>query len=123
MQERNICATSPTRSTLGEIAGHIRRFEMNKIQKNIKVVSILLLIQTVIWLVFTIISMSDVKPNWTTMDYVRWVSEPNIFFIGIKIGNKIIVKIVNILEQLIVKVMDLIVGEVNKINFIYPTHL
>lgn len=57
-----------------------RRFEIEKMYKNIKIVSILLLIQTVVWLILTIISMSDIKSNWTTADYVKWVSNPNIFF-------------------------------------------
>ncbi len=43
-------------------------------------VSIALLIQTVIWLIFTIISMSGVKSDWKNADFVRWASHPDFFF-------------------------------------------
>lgn len=53
---------------------------MEKTQKSIKMVSIALLIQTVIWLIFTIISMSGVKSDWKNADFVRWASHPDFFF-------------------------------------------
>ena len=55
---------------------------MRLIENKIKTTSIILLVQTVIWLVFTGLSMSQVDSSWTSADYVNWVSNPDIFFIG-----------------------------------------
>ena len=55
---------------------------MNNQQNRIRVTSIILLIQTVIWLVFTGFSMSEVESTWTYTDYVNWASKPDFFFTG-----------------------------------------
>jgi hypothetical protein len=55
---------------------------MSNPQNRIKATSIILLIQTVIWLVFTGLSMSQVESTWTYTDYVKWASNPDVFFIG-----------------------------------------
>ena len=51
-------------------------------ERRIKVTAILLLILTIIWLVFTIISMSEVKSSWNDIDFIKWISHPNFFFTG-----------------------------------------
>jgi len=55
---------------------------MDNQQKKIKITSIILVVQTVIWLVFTGISMSQVESSWTSVDYVNWASNPDVFFMG-----------------------------------------
>ncbi|MGF1585627.1 MAG: hypothetical protein ACFCUM_09920 [Bacteroidales bacterium] len=55
---------------------------MNNQQNKIRVTSLILLVQTVIWLVFTGVSMSQVESSWTSEDYVDWASDPDIFFMG-----------------------------------------
>ena len=55
---------------------------MSHQQNKIKVTSIILLIQTLLWLVFTGFSMSQVESTWTCTDYVYWASNPDVFFIG-----------------------------------------
>jgi hypothetical protein len=55
---------------------------MNNQQNRIKVTSIILLVQTVIWIVFTGFSMSQVESTWTYTDFVTWASKPDFFFIG-----------------------------------------
>jgi hypothetical protein len=55
---------------------------MGNQQNKIKVTSLILLFQTVIWLVFTGFSMSQVESSWTYNDYVSWAANPDIFFIG-----------------------------------------
>ena len=51
-------------------------------QRQVKITAILLLILTIIWLIFTIISMSEVKSSWNDLDFIKWVSHPNFFFTG-----------------------------------------
>ena len=55
---------------------------MNNQHNKIKLTSIILLVQTVIWVILTGISMSQVDTAWTYTDYVRWASKPDFFFIG-----------------------------------------
>ena len=55
---------------------------MNNQQSKIRITSIILLVQTVIWLVFTGFSMSQVESSWIYSDYVIWASNPDLFFIG-----------------------------------------
>jgi hypothetical protein len=57
------------------------RTGMNNL-KIIRSVSIFLAIQTLIWMIFTLVSMSQVKPGWADSDYVKWASKPDIFFTG-----------------------------------------
>jgi hypothetical protein len=49
-------------------------------EKKLRTVSILLLFLTIVWLVFTAISMSGVGPEWGDEDFVRWVSDPDLIF-------------------------------------------
>jgi hypothetical protein len=51
-------------------------------KKRIQITGIVLLVQTIVWLVFTIISMSQVDSGWEKADYVKWVANPDFFFIG-----------------------------------------
>lgn len=55
---------------------------MKNQQNIIKVASIILLVQTIVWLVFTGLSMSQVESTWTNIDYVNWAANPDIFFTG-----------------------------------------
>ncbi len=55
---------------------------MNDYQYKVRITSIILLVQTVIWIVFTGVSMSQVESTWTYTDYVSWASKPDFFFIG-----------------------------------------
>ena len=55
---------------------------MRLIENKIKATSIILLVQTIIWLVFTGFSMSQVDSSWTNKDYVNWASNPDFFFTG-----------------------------------------
>jgi len=52
------------------------------IQNKIRISSFILLLQTIIWLVFTIFSMSQIQSTWSNIDYISWVSHPDFFFIG-----------------------------------------
>jgi hypothetical protein len=45
-------------------------------KKKIQITGIVLLVQTIVWLVFTIISMSQVDSGWGKADYVKWVADP-----------------------------------------------
>jgi hypothetical protein len=51
-------------------------------QNRIRVTSIILFVQNVIWIVFTGLSMSQVQSAWTYIDYVNWAANPDIFFTG-----------------------------------------
>jgi len=55
---------------------------MKNQQNRIRVTSIILFVQTLIWIVFTGFSMSQVESTWTYTDYVTWASKPDFFFIG-----------------------------------------
>ncbi len=55
---------------------------MNDYQYKIRVTSIILLIQTLLWIVFTALSMSQVESSWTYADYVSWASKSDFYFIG-----------------------------------------
>ena len=73
-------ATSFLCETLDEITG--QRIVKMVIHNKIRISAIILLVQTVIWLVFTILSMSQVQSNWSNLDYISWVSSPDFYFIG-----------------------------------------
>lgn len=51
-------------------------------QRHLKITAIILLILIIIWLIFTIVSMSEVKSSWNDSDFVKWVSSPDFFFTG-----------------------------------------
>ena len=51
-------------------------------QRKLKITALILLILTIIWVVFTGISMSQVKSSWNNSDLIKWVASPDIFFIG-----------------------------------------
>jgi len=55
---------------------------MKNQQRKIKIASMILLIQTIIWVIFTGISMSQVSSSWTNSDFIKWVAKPDVFFIG-----------------------------------------
>lgn len=63
---------------------------MNNHQYKIRVTSIILLVQTVLWIVFTGFSMSQVESTWNYTEYVIWASKPDFFFIGNYINASIL---------------------------------
>lgn len=50
------------------------------IQQSIKKSALLSMVLTIIWVIFTAISMSQVKPSWSDLDYLKWVSNPDVFY-------------------------------------------
>jgi hypothetical protein len=55
---------------------------MGKMQANMRISTSILLVLTSIWLVFTYFSMSQVQGDWTSEDFLRWVANPDGFFLG-----------------------------------------
>jgi hypothetical protein len=55
---------------------------MTHIQTIIKKTAVVLLIQTIIWVIFTGFSMSQIQPSWTPADLIGWAAYPDIFFYG-----------------------------------------
>jgi hypothetical protein len=55
---------------------------MKNQQQKIKIASFILLIQTIIWIIFTGISMSQVNSSWVDSDFIKWAANPDIFFVG-----------------------------------------
>jgi hypothetical protein len=55
---------------------------MKNQQQKIKIASFILLIQTIIWVIFTGISMSQVNSSWVDSDFIKWAANPDIFFVG-----------------------------------------
>ncbi|MCG8402033.1 MAG: hypothetical protein MJA84_10595 [Firmicutes bacterium] len=51
-----------------------------QLQKEIKKVAFILMVFTIIWVILTGISMSQVKSSWSDTEYLRWVSKPDIFY-------------------------------------------
>ncbi|AEV27923.1 hypothetical protein SpiGrapes_0059 [Sphaerochaeta pleomorpha str. Grapes] len=66
---------------------------MEKTQTKLRISTVFLLFQTIVWLVFTFISMSQVKSEWTSGDFLRWASHPDIFFL-INYGNATLLTLV-----------------------------
>jgi len=54
---------------------------MKQIEKNIRQIAFVVLLLTIIWVIITGISMSQVQSSWTAIDYLKWVSQPDIFYI------------------------------------------
>ena len=55
---------------------------MENLPRKLKITSLVLLIQTILWVIFTGISMSQVESGWNNIDFIRWAAQPDIFFIG-----------------------------------------
>lgn len=55
---------------------------MKNLQSKVRFLGIIVLLQTIIWIAFTIISMSQVNSTWSSQDFVQWVSRPDIFYVG-----------------------------------------
>lgn len=51
-----------------------------QLQKEVKNAAFILMIFTIIWLILTGISMSQVESSWSDTEYLRWVSKPDIFY-------------------------------------------
>jgi len=54
---------------------------ISQIEKHIRVIAFTALLLTVTWLVFMGISMSQIQSAWTDIDYLEWVSQPDIFYL------------------------------------------
>lgn len=52
---------------------------MQNQQKSIRGFSILSAVLTCMWIVLSILSMSDVNPGWTLEEFAEWASRPGIF--------------------------------------------
>ncbi|MBM3312162.1 MAG: hypothetical protein FJY80_11715 [Candidatus Aminicenantes bacterium] len=52
-----------------------------KHQRTTAIIAAILLAETIAWVVCTSFSMSQVKPSWGDIDYLRWVAAPDIFFL------------------------------------------
>ncbi|MFZ5354862.1 MAG: hypothetical protein ACOZCL_19350 [Bacillota bacterium] len=50
------------------------------IQQLIKKSALLSAAMTINWVIFTAISMSQIKPSWSDLDYLKWVSNPDVFY-------------------------------------------
>ena len=50
------------------------------LQNDVKNVAFILMIFTIIWVVLTGVSMSQVESLWSDTEYLRWVSEPDISY-------------------------------------------
>jgi hypothetical protein len=55
---------------------------MKYFESKVRLTGIILLIQTIAWLICTIISMSQVQASWSNIDYIKWVSKPDIYFMA-----------------------------------------
>jgi hypothetical protein len=66
---------------LREFLGAWKVTEMS-IKKAIRIAAAVSTLQTIVWVIFTAISMSQVKREWTNADYITWVSKPDFFFTG-----------------------------------------
>jgi len=53
----------------------------NQIEKNLRITAFVALLLTVTWIIFTGISMSQIQPSWSDIDYLEWVSQPDIFYL------------------------------------------
>ncbi len=49
--------------------------------KAIRITALILLIQTITWVVFMAISTASIEPDWESLDYVRWASERGVTYI------------------------------------------
>ena len=70
-------------------------------QKYVKITAIILLVLTIIWLIFTIISLSAVKSSWNDSDYLGWVSNPDFFFTGGYVNATLLTIVATILFALV----------------------
>jgi len=48
-------------------------------EKKLRVTALILLVMTLFWVILTVISMSGIDPLWKDADFVKWVSDPDIF--------------------------------------------
>lgn len=71
------------------------------ISKKIKATALVLSILTIIWVVLTAISMAQVEPSWNNADYIFWVANPDIIFIGNYINATLLTIVVVILYTLL----------------------
>jgi len=80
-------------------------------EKTIRKISTISLVLTVTWLIFTIISMSQVLPSWTDFDYIIWASQPDIFYLV----NYINVTLLTFMVIALFTVLFIHILEINKI--------
>jgi hypothetical protein len=71
------------------------------IKKAIRIAAAFSTLQTIIWVIFTVISMSQVKREWTDAEYIIWVSKPDFFFTGNYINATILTIMVIVLFSLL----------------------
>lgn len=74
-----------------------------QIQRMACITSLILLVLTIVWIVFTGISMSQVKASWSDYDYLKWVSNPDIFYTVNYINATILTFVVVILFTVLFK--------------------
>ena len=48
----------------------------------IRIAALVLLVQTLIWIVLTGISLRGIDASWTGREYVAWAAHPDIFYLG-----------------------------------------
>ena len=70
-------------------------------QKYIKIIALVLLIQTIIWVVLTYLSLSQVQTDWNNTDFLKWVANPDIAYLGNYINATLITIVVVVLYVLI----------------------
>lgn len=54
---------------------------MKNQQTKIRTTAILLAVLTVLWVILMAISTSGVNPDWKNIDYIKWVSSPDVIYI------------------------------------------
>jgi len=69
--------------------------------KSIQYVAGFLAFQTITWVVFTAISMSEVKQNWSNNDFLSWAASPDFFFRGNYINATLLTLVAIVLFSLI----------------------
>ena len=49
--------------------------------KAIRITALILLLQTIVWVVFMAISTAAIEPAWEALDYVRWASNRGVAYV------------------------------------------
>ena len=81
-----------------------------QIEKRIRQVALMSLLLTVTWIIFMGISMSQIQPTWSDMEYLKWVSQPDIFYLV----NYINVTVLTVIVIALFTVLFIYLSEKNK---------